>query len=106
MVRNSLANSILLSTYSVFFAIGNLNLVYHVSYCMKPLSIFIRLISNVRYKHTISLVTTTLGKCNAKDDQCCVVSGVSVFGGSRIGGSRDTQDKLYFKHSGKRVNCS
>ena len=36
---------------------------------------------------------------------------VSVFGGlringSRIGGSRDTQDELYFKHLGKRLNCS
>ena len=24
----------------------------------------------------------------------------------RIGGSRNTQDELYFKHLGKRLNCS
>ena len=39
------------------------------------------------------------------------IKGVSVFGGlqingSRIGGSCDMQDELYFKHLGKRLNCS
>ena len=39
------------------------------------------------------------------------LTGVFVFGGLRIngswiGGSHDTQDDLYFKHSGKRLNCN
>jgi len=38
-------------------------------------------------------------------------SGVSVFGGlrisrSRIGRSCDMQDELYFKHLGRKLNCS
>ena len=73
MLRNGLANSILLSVmYSVLY--NRQPATISVSYCMKLLPKFnlcrfllSRLMSNVRYTLTISLATTTLGKCNAKD---------------------------------------
>ena len=36
----------------------------------------------------------------------CTCVWASVFDRSWTGGSRDMQDELYFKHLGKRLNCS
>ena len=52
--------------------------------------------------HTVHLLWTIIFFCLV----LISLLWVCVFGGSRIGGSHATQDELYFKHQGKRLNCS